>query len=239
MTSGTTPPLASAALSAVVLCGGRGTRMGGVDKPLQLFRGRPLVAHVLDRIRPQVGGRVILSANRHLEAYRAYGHPVVTDSWPDFPGPLAGLLAGMDAVAEMDAPADPPPMPAANGLDAEGGDTARDHWVLCVSGDSPFLPIDLAARLKAALHDGPDSAMAMGREAPGATLRTQPLACLVHLRHRHALQAALLAGERRVEIWLRSLPLVLVPFDRPSDDQAFANINDRSELERLEPDLPR
>ncbi|WP_431265712.1 molybdenum cofactor guanylyltransferase MobA [Roseateles chitinivorans] len=198
-------------VTALLLCGGRATRMGGVDKPLQTFRGRPLVEHVLDRIAPQTDGRVLISANRHLDDYRRLGHPVLEDTLPDFPGPLAGILTGLEALA---APA--------------------DDWLLVVSGDSPCLPEDLLARLIAGLGAGQTAAMALGREAPGEPLRSQPLASLVHAAHRASLAAALRAGERRVEGWLSSLPLARVAFDRPIDGHAFANINDRSELERLE-----
>lgn len=201
-----------ASTRALILCGGRATRMGGVDKPLQLFDGRPLIEHVLDRIAPQTAGRVLISANRHLDDYRRYGHAVLTDTLPDFPGPLAGLLAGLAALR----------------------DDPGDEWLLVVSGDSPWLPIDLAARLHASLGSAHSAAMALGREAPGEPLRSQPLASLIHRRHRDALAAALAGGERRVEGWLRTLPLVCVPFDRPEDGSAFANINDRSELERLQ-----
>ncbi|WP_377156606.1 molybdenum cofactor guanylyltransferase MobA [Roseateles sp. UC29_93] len=200
-------------VTALLLCGGRATRMGGVDKPLQPFQGRPLVDHVLDRIAPQTGGRVLISANRHLDDYRRLGHPVLEDTLPDFPGPLAGILAGLEAIAAAD---------------------ERDDWLLVVSGDSPWLPVDLLARLAEGLAPDRTSAMAMGREAPDAPLRSQPLASLIHADHRASLDAALRAGERRVESWLSSLPLARVAFDRPGDDRAFANINDRSELERLE-----
>jgi molybdopterin-guanine dinucleotide biosynthesis protein A len=229
------------ATTALILCGGRATRMGGVDKPLQAFLGRPLVEHVLGRIAPQTGGRVLISANRHPQAYARFGHPVLADTLPDFPGPLAGILAGLEALEALEA------------RDA-------DAWMLCVSGDSPWLPHDLLERLVTGLstatlppspppspapreresrprdaHGGaPDCAMALGREGPGQPLRSQPLASLIHVRHREALEAALRAGERRVEAWLRTLPLALVAFDRPQDERAFANINDRSELERLE-----
>lgn len=203
--------------TALILCGGRATRMGGVDKPLQSFRGRPLVEHVLARIEPQTDERVLISANRHLDDYRRYGHPVLTDPLPDFPGPLAGLLAGLEALTAL--------TPAAD-LD--------NAWLLVTSGDSPSLPADLLERLAAGLGAGQTAAMALGREAPGEPLRSQPLASLIHAKHRDALAAALRAGERRVERWLDSLPLARVAFDRPGDDLAFANINDRSELERLE-----
>ena len=199
--------------TALILCGGRATRMGGVDKPLQPFLGRPLVHHVLERIAPQTGGRVRISANRHLDAYRRLGHPVLEDTLPDFPGPLAGILAGLDAMAA-----------------APDG----DDWLLVVSGDSPWLPLDLLARLAAGLGPGQTAALALGREAPGEPLRSQPLASLIHAGHRDSLADARRTGERRVEGWLARLPLARVAFDGPDDDRAFANINDRSELERLE-----
>ncbi|SEK32685.1 molybdopterin-guanine dinucleotide biosynthesis protein A [Roseateles sp. YR242] len=215
------PQTSARPITALILCGGRGSRMGGVDKPLQSFHGRPLVGHVLDRIRPQVQGRVLISANRHLPAYREFGHPVLADSLSDFQGPLAGLLAGL---AHVNGPA----MTA----------TPGDAWLLCVSGDSPWLPVDLVDRLwqgVGGVSGRNDCAMALGREAPGEPLRSQPLASLVHTRHHRALAQALASGERRVEAWLRSLPLAEVPFDQPQDAFAFANINDRSQLERPEP----
>ncbi|ANH66447.1 molybdenum cofactor guanylyltransferase MobA [Mitsuaria sp. 7] len=198
--------------TALLLCGGRATRMGGVDKPLQPFQDRRLVDHVLARIAPQTGGRVFISANRHLDDYRRLGHPVLEDTLPDFPGPLAGILAGFEAMAAH----------------------ADDDWLLVVSGDSPWLPEDLLARLAAGLGPDRTAAMALGREAPGEPLRSQPLASLIHASHRTSLDDALRAGERRVERWLASLPLARVAFDSPGDEHAFANINDRSELERLE-----
>lgn len=227
-------------VTALILCGGRGSRMGGVDKPLEMFQGQPLVRHVLDRIAPQVGGRVVLSANRHHEVYAALGYPVVADGLSDFQGPLAGMLAGMEAVAGV-----------ASGVPDPWAEPREQQWLLCVSGDSPWLPRDLLARLMAALAgpgtssdsgpgtglgaNGPDSAMAWGREAPGTPLRSQPLASLIHTRHQASLRQALMDGERRVEAWLRTLPLAEVAFDRPEDDHAFANINNRSQLERPHP----
>ncbi len=195
--------------TALILCGGRATRMGGVDKPLQPFQGRPLVEHVIARVAPQTDGRVLISANRHLDDYARLGHPVLSDTLPDFPGPLAGILAGLDALPAED-------------------------WALVVSGDSPWLPHDLLMRLAGGLAPGHTAAMAMGREAPGEPLRPQPLASLIQARHRDTLAVALRSGERRVAGWLRTLRLSLVDFDQPGDERAFANINDRSELERLE-----
>ena len=243
--------------TALILCGGRATRMGGVDKPLQPFQGRALVHHVIERIAPQTGGRILISANRHLDDYRRLRHPVLPVPLPGFPGPLAGILAGLTALADART------APSATGTTAADTDGARavdrgsddrppgDHsagdrgpgdgndrvgtdWLLVVGGDCPWLPTDLLDRLAAGLAPDHSAAMALGREAPGEPLRPQPLASLIHVRHRAGLAAALDAGERRVEGWVRSLPLARVAFDRPADECAFANINDRSELERLE-----
>ena len=114
----------------MVLAGGAATRMGGADKGLLGFRGRPLVAHVLDRIAPQVDA-LIISANRNLDAYLAFGHVVV----PALPaageraGPLAGLQAAWRATAAT--------------------------RLLCVPCDAPHLPLDLRERLEAALGEAP------------------------------------------------------------------------------------
>lgn len=114
-------------VSAVVLAGGRGRRMGGVDKGLVEYRGRLLVEWVLEALKPQVGG-IVISANRNLERYAAYGHRVLPDTLPDFPGPLAGVLAALDAVTS--------------------------DWLLVVPCDTPHLPGDLAARLLSAAKAG-------------------------------------------------------------------------------------
>ncbi|MEW6413702.1 MAG: molybdenum cofactor guanylyltransferase MobA [Pseudomonadota bacterium] len=111
---------AAETLAAVILAGGRGSRMGGADKGLVEFRGRPLVEWVIDALAPQVD-ELVISANRNLERYAAYGHRVVADTLPDYPGPLAGVLAALDTV------------------DA--------RWLLVAPCDTPHLPADLALRL--------------------------------------------------------------------------------------------
>jgi molybdenum cofactor guanylyltransferase len=106
----------------LVLAGGEGRRMGGVDKGLQPWRGQPLATHVLQALQPQVS-RLMVSANRHHETYATFGHPVLAD--PDglaFAGPLAGMLAGLQAIPD-------------------------DAWLLTAPCDSPLPPADLAARL--------------------------------------------------------------------------------------------
>ena len=107
-------------VTGIVLAGGQGRRMGGVDKGLQLLRGKPMVAAVLARLAPQVT-EIVINANQNLEAYARFGHRVVPDAIGGFAGPLAGLHAGLDA--------------------------AKHALVLTVPCDSPFLPQDLFSRL--------------------------------------------------------------------------------------------
>ena len=111
-------------ITGVILAGGRGQRLGGVDKGLVPFRGRPLVEHVISILRPQVG-RLVISANRNRETYAAYGVPVIADAIGDFHGPLAGILSALRA--------------------------ADTRFVLSAPCDTPAPPTDLAARLIAAL----------------------------------------------------------------------------------------
>ena len=122
-------------VTGVILSGGRGTRMGGIDKGLLPFRGRPLVEWVLDRIEPQVA-EVLISANQNLDRYLALGHPVLADRIAGFAGPLAGLHAGLCL--------------------------ARSDLVITVPCDSPFLPTDLVQRMAEALAES-DAEVAVAR----------------------------------------------------------------------------
>jgi len=110
--------------SGIILAGGLGRRMGGVDKGLQMLHGRPMIEHVLDRLRPQVA-EIVINANQNLDRYAALGHRVVSDAIGGFAGPLAGLHAGLQAVTSA--------------------------LAVTVPCDSPFLPPDLVERLHARL----------------------------------------------------------------------------------------
>lgn len=114
-------------ITAVVLAGGRGQRMGGSDKGLLPLGGRPLIAWTLARIAPQAA-ELVISANRNLERYEGFGYPVIRDRMPDHPGPLAGLHRAME--------------------------NARHPLILCVPCDTPRLPPDVAKRLYDALLGG-------------------------------------------------------------------------------------
>lgn len=110
-------------ITGLILAGGQGSRMGGRDKGLVPYRGKPLIDHAIACLAPQVD-ELLISANRNLEEYGHRGYPVIGDSLPDFQGPLAGVLAGLRA--------------------------ARHEWVLTVPCDMPQLPKQLAERLLAA-----------------------------------------------------------------------------------------
>ena len=125
-------------VTGIVLAGGQGRRMGGVDKGLQLLHDKPMVAHVVARHAPQVS-EILINANQNLEAYRAFGHRVVPDAIGGFAGPLAGLHAGLGA--------------------------ASHPFVLTAPCDSPFLPLDLFSRLKKAMQEN-DLAVAKTGDQP-------------------------------------------------------------------------
>ena len=189
------------AVTGIVLAGGQGRRMGGVDKGLVDLGGRPLVAHVLDRFAPQVGD-VLINANQNLDRYRALGHPVVEDAVGGFAGPLAGLHAGLTR--------------AGGGL------------VVTVPCDSPFLPLDLVARLRAAL-DREDAQLAVAKTFD----QPHPVFALVRRGVLPDLAAFLAAGGRKIDAWYAALRIVEVAFDDEAD--AFRNINTADELAAAAP----
>ena len=122
----------------IILAGGLGRRMGGVDKGLQLLHGKAMIEHVLERLRPQVS-EIVINANQNLDRYGAFGHRVVSDAIGGFAGPLAGLHAGLHAITQP--------------------------LAVTVPCDSPFLPTDLVARLSAQIGDN-DLAVAKTGDQP-------------------------------------------------------------------------
>lgn len=195
------PQIARSDITGLVLAGGRGSRMGGVDKGLQLFCGEPLALRAIRRLGPQVG-QVAINANRNIEQYETFGAPVWPDALPDHPGPLAGFLAGMQRCGTP--------------------------WLLTMACDTPLLPLDLGARLVAALDNTPGARIAMA----WAGGRAQPVCCLLQTSLAESLQAYLDRGERQVERWMREHPMVDVPFD--DNPHAFANANTVEDLQTLE-----
>ena len=192
-------------ITGLVLAGGRGSRMGGVDKGLQPHHGMPLALDALRRLAPQVE-QVLVNANRNLAEYEAMGVPVCPDPLPDFAGPLAGLLAGLEH--------------------------ARTPFLVTVPCDTPDFPADLVARLAAALtRDQADIAMAATREGDG-TLQVQPVFCLVRTALKPSLLEFLHGRQRKIDRWTARHRCVPVEFD---DAGAFFNANTAEELRSLQP----
>lgn len=195
-------------ITGLVLAGGRGSRMGGVDKGLQKHQGMPLALHALLRLAPQVG-QVLINANRNLSAYESMGVPVWPDALPDYPGPLAGFLAGLGH--------------------------CETSWLVTVPCDTPNFPPDYVARLaEAADAAGALVAMAATREPDPDTgvLReqVQPVFSLVHTSLLESLLAFTASGRRKIDAWTAQHPCVTVCFD---DADAFFNANTLDDLRRL------
>lgn len=188
-------------ITGLILAGGRGTRMGHVDKGLQPFRGKTMAAHVLERLSPQVG-TMMINANQNLDAYAAMGVPVWPDAVEGFAGPLAGLHAGL----------------------------LHCNTPLLVTApcDSPFLPTDLVARLAEA-RERRDADLAVAVTPGGRDGKSQahPVFCLVKRSVLPHLGDFLASGGRKIDAWYSALDVVDVLFE---DEDAFRNINTREEL---------
>jgi molybdopterin-guanine dinucleotide biosynthesis protein A len=194
-------------ITGLILAGGRGTRMGSVDKGLVPLAGKPMVAHVIERLGPQVGA-LMINANQNHDTYAAYGLPVWPDALPDFAGPLAGLQTGLMHCATP--------------------------YLVTAPCDSPFLPLDLVARLARALQ-AQDADLAVAVTGAGDTRQPHPVFCLTKTTLLPHLTAFLEGGGRKVDRWYASLKVAEVLFE---DEAAFRNINTRDELRANESTAP-
>ena len=191
-------------ITGLVLSGGRGSRMGGVDKGLQNHGGVPLALHALLRLQPQVGA-LMVNANRNLGAYEAFGTPVWPDPIDGFAGPLAGFLAGLER--------------------------CETPWLVTVPCDSPDFPADLVSRLaQGAENSSADIAYAQTTEADGS-VQSHPVFCLLRSPLMESLVAFLHGGGRKIDRWFEQHRTVAVPFP---DAAAFANANTAGELAALQ-----
>ena len=194
-------------VAGVILAGGLSRRLGGGDKCLRLLAGRPILAHIIERLRPQVGA-LALNANGDPARFAGFQLPVIADSIAGFVGPLAGILAGLDWAA---------------------GRSGITH-VATAAADAPFLPLALVDRLQRAVEEkGCD--LACARSAG----RAHPVFGLWPVALREELRAAVSGGVRKVDQWTARYRLVPVDFrDGPPDP--FFNVNhpeDLMEAERL------
>ena len=172
-------------ITGVILCGGKGSRMGGADKGLQNWRGLPLAMPALLRLSPQVG-QVMINANRNLGAYEALGVPVWPDSIGDYAGPLAGWLAALEQ--------------------------CQTPYLLTVPCDSPQFPADLAERLADALEKA-DADIAMAATLENGREQLQPVFTLLKSSLLESLLAYLNAGERKIDRWTAQHKCAVCVFD--------------------------
>lgn len=192
----------------LILAGGLARRMGGGDKALLPLAGRPMLDHVVARLRGQCDG-LLLNANGDPARFASFGLPVVADSVPDFAGPLAGILAGLDWLAEHR-----PHMP----------------WLLSVAGDTPFLPDDLARRLHAAR-----AAAGTPLACAASAGRVHHAVGLWPVSLREDLRRSLAAGERKIAAWTARHGVAIAEWPAEPLDPFF-NVNapeDLAEAERL------
>lgn len=181
------------AYDALILAGGRGTRLGGKDKGWIMWEGLPLVEHALATLSKQIPppARILISANRNVDAYQQTGHTVVSDERPNFAGPLAGIEAGLMR--------------------------CKKNNLLVVPCDTPLLPGNLFERLQEALTNSPEAlaAYAVTPEGP------QPLCCLMKPSVAASLGKQLDAGHGAMQAWLETIQAIPVQFEHPASFANF------------------
>ncbi|MDB5772076.1 MAG: molybdenum cofactor guanylyltransferase [Burkholderiales bacterium] len=171
-------------ITGLVLAGGRGSRMGGVDKGLQTFRSAPMALHVVMRLTPQVGN-LMINANQNLGPYEGFGVPVWPDQVAGFAGPLAGLQTGLSH--------------------------CETEYLVTSPCDSPFLPHDLVERLSAGLVEN-DADLAVAVTGEGETRQPHPVFCLAKASLLPHLNQFLQEGGRKFDGWYASLKVAEVHF---------------------------
>jgi molybdopterin-guanine dinucleotide biosynthesis protein A len=199
--------MSEAPVCGIILAGGLARRMGGGDKPLKTIAGKPILAHVIERLQPQCV-RLVLNANGDPARFASFGLPVVADDVPDFAGPLAGILAGLEWIA-------------ANVPHAE--------CAVSVAADTPFVPRDLVKRLHAArTAESCDIAVAMSAG------RTHPVIALWPVALRAPLRRALTQdGERKIDRFTARYQVAEVSWPSEAYDPFF-NVNEAGDLQAAE-----
>jgi molybdenum cofactor guanylyltransferase len=198
-------------ITGIVLAGGRGSRMGGVDKGLQLYNGTALAKRAIEQLQSQVGS-LLINANRNLDTYEAWGSQVsadvLVDGITDFAGPLAGFLVGLQH--------------------------CTTPYLITVPCDTPRFPSDLVNRLADALsQQDADIAMVSSPDEEGV-LRHQPVFCLMKRELATSLKAFTDAGGRKIGAWAVQHKLARVSFNEVYDDpKAFYNANTLEDLQQL------
>jgi molybdopterin-guanine dinucleotide biosynthesis protein A len=192
----------------IVLAGGKSSRMGGGDKCLLPLGGRPILAHVIERLKPQVA-ELIISANGDPARFSAFGLPVVADRLGGYAGPLAGILAGLEWTRT---------------------NRPESRFAITAASDTPFLPLDLVDRLWHTAGEGA-AKLAVARSAEGM----HPVFGLWPVALAPDLEASLLSGDRKVGEWVRRHRAREVMFPQSAiagrTIDPFFNVNRPDELE--------
>ena len=192
-----------ACITGLILAGGRGTRMGGVDKGLQAFRGRAMVAHVIERLAAQVGP-LMINANRSIASYRDFGLPVWPDQVSGFAGPLAGIHTGLAHCSS--------------------------EYLVTAPCDSPFLPQDLVQRLSDALV-AQNADLAVAATGEGENRQSHPVFCLMKSSLLPHLTDFLQSGGRKIDTWYATLQVVEVSFSDEAAFRNINTLDELSKFE--------
>ena len=191
-------------ITGLILAGGRAQRMGGIDKGLIPFHGKPLVESAIAKLKPQVQ-TIVINANRSITKYATYGYAVIMDETPDFSGPLAGFSVGLKA--------------------------CRTPYLLTSPCDSPLLPNNLAELLAAEMERGDFQLVYASSKEVDGKVWAQPVFCLMRSNLQDSLNQFLQKGDFKIDRWFKELRSSTVIFD---DAQVFANVNTPEELKKLE-----
>lgn len=196
--------IAPSEITGLLLAGGRAQRMGGIDKGLVPFQGKPLIEHAIHRLGPQVSG-LLINANRNQDIYSQYGYPIVADENQDFSGPLAGYLVGLKA--------------------------CKTPYLVTAPCDSPLFPTDLVMALANRLEkQDANIAYASSQDSAGKVW-AQPVFCLMKRDVLHSLEQFLANGQRKIDRWFAAQDACTAIF---INESAFANANTPEELAQLE-----
>ena len=196
--------IAPSEITGLLLAGGRAQRMGGIDKGLVPFQGKPLIEHAIQRLGPQVSG-LLINANRNQDIYSQYGYPIVADENQDFSGPLAGYLVGLKA--------------------------CKTPYLVTAPCDSPLFPTDLVMALANRLEkQDANIAYASSQDSAGKVW-AQPVFCLMKRDVLHSLEQFLANGQRKIDRWFAAQDACTAIF---INESAFANANTPEELAQLE-----
>jgi molybdopterin-guanine dinucleotide biosynthesis protein A len=191
-------------VTGLILAGGRGSRMGGVDKGLERFQGEPMAVRAMVRLMPQVSD-VVINANRNIGVYDSFGVTVLMDAIEGYQGPLAGMLAGLSY--------------------------SETPYLQAIPCDVPNFPTDLVSRLlKAAVEANAALAMPVTVE-PDGRRQTHPVFLLMRADVHDSLLQYITKGGRKIDQWTKTLDALEVEFP---DSQAFFNVNTLDELKELE-----